>query len=176
MQRILIADDDRALAQLLADYLVREGFAVDTVHDGEAALARLRDGAQRPDLLILDVMMPGRDGLETLRELRLQQRLPVIMLSARGEPVDWVIGLELGLITFSSIFNPVFATYRLEQTPPDRVVRTLAAWSVTSKASIALLTALWGLLAAATSPRAAIAAAGALLLATPLLLPRQELA
>ena len=96
MQRILIADDDRALAQLLADYLVREGFAVDTVHDGEAALARLRDGAQRPDLLILDVMMPGRDGLETPRELRLQQRLPVIMLSARGEPVDRVIGLELG--------------------------------------------------------------------------------
>ncbi|MEW5835290.1 MAG: response regulator transcription factor [Pseudomonadota bacterium] len=96
MQRILIVDDDRALAGLLAEYLQREGFAVDVVHDGEAALARLRDGAQRPDLLILDVMMPGRDGLETLRELRLQQRLPVIMLSARGEPVDRVIGLELG--------------------------------------------------------------------------------
>lgn len=96
MQRILIADDDRALAGLLAEYLQREGFAVDVVHDGEAALARLRDGAQRPDLLILDMMMPGRDGLETLRELRMQQRLPVIMLSARGEPVDRVIGLELG--------------------------------------------------------------------------------
>jgi len=96
MQRILIADDDRALAELLAEYLQREGFAVDVVHDGEAALARLRDPALRPDLLILDVMMPGRDGLETLRELRLQQRLPVIMLSARGEPVDRVIGLELG--------------------------------------------------------------------------------
>ncbi len=96
MQRILIADDDRALAQLLAEYLQREGFAVDVVHDGESALARLRDPALRPDLLILDVMMPGRDGLETLRELRLQQRLPVIMLSARGEPVDRVIGLELG--------------------------------------------------------------------------------
>lgn len=96
MPRILIADDDRALTRLLADYLQREGFSVDVVHDGEAALAHLRDGAQRPDLLILDVMMPGRDGLETLRELRLQQRLPVIMLSARGEPVDRVIGLELG--------------------------------------------------------------------------------
>ncbi|HEU4670140.1 MAG TPA: response regulator transcription factor [Dyella sp.] len=96
MQRILIADDDRALAELLSGYLQREGFAVDVVHDGEAALARLRDATQRPDLLILDVMMPGRDGLETLRELRLQQRLPVIMLSARGEPVDRVIGLELG--------------------------------------------------------------------------------
>lgn len=96
MPRILLADDDRALTRLLADYLQREGFTVDVVHDGEAALAHLRDGAQRPDLLILDVMMPGRDGLETLRELRLQQRLPVIMLSARGEPVDRVIGLELG--------------------------------------------------------------------------------
>jgi two-component system response regulator CpxR len=94
--RILIADDDRALCRLLADYLQREGFAVDVAHDGEAALARLRNPADRPDLLILDVMMPGRDGLETLRQLRMQHRLPVIMLSARGEPVDRVIGLELG--------------------------------------------------------------------------------
>ena len=96
MQRILLADDDRALTDLLAEYLRREGFAVDVAHDGEEALARLSNPALRPDLLILDVMMPGRDGLETLRELRLQHRLPVIMLSARGEPVDRVIGLELG--------------------------------------------------------------------------------
>lgn len=94
--RILIADDDRALCRLLADYLQREGFVVDVASDGDAALARLRAQAERPDLLILDVMMPGRDGLATLRELRLQHRLPVIMLSARGEPVDRVIGLELG--------------------------------------------------------------------------------
>ncbi|MEO8809615.1 MAG: response regulator transcription factor [Rhodanobacter sp.] len=94
--RILLADDDRALCRLLADYLQREGFLVDVAHDGEAALARLRNPAERPDLLILDVMMPGRDGLETLRELRTQHRMPVIMLSARGEPVDKVIGLELG--------------------------------------------------------------------------------
>lgn len=96
MPRILIADDDRALCGLLAEYLQREGFAVDLAHDGEAALARLHNAAQRPDLLILDVMMPGRDGLETLRELRMKYRLPVIMLSARGEPVDRVVGLELG--------------------------------------------------------------------------------
>jgi two-component system, OmpR family, response regulator CpxR len=94
--RILIVDDDRALCRLLADYLQREGFVVDLAHDGEAALARLRNQAERPDLLILDVMMPGRDGLDTLRELRMQHRLPVIMLSARGEPVDRVVGLELG--------------------------------------------------------------------------------
>lgn len=94
--RILIVDDDRALCMLLADYLQREGFAVDVAHDGAGALAQLQNPNQRPDLLILDVMMPGRDGLDTLRELRMQHRLPVIMLSARGEPVDRVIGLELG--------------------------------------------------------------------------------
>ncbi|MDO1528590.1 response regulator transcription factor [Fulvimonas sp. R45] len=96
MPRILIADDDRALCALLAEYLRREGYEVEAVHDGEAALERLRDPARRPELLILDVMMPGRDGLETLRELRTQSHLPVIMLSARGEPVDRVVGLELG--------------------------------------------------------------------------------
>lgn len=96
MPRILIVDDDRALCRLLADYLQREGFVVDLAHDGDSALTQLRDPAQRPDLLILDVMMPGRDGLDTLRELRMQHRLPVIMLSAKGEPVDRVVGLELG--------------------------------------------------------------------------------
>jgi two-component system response regulator CpxR len=96
MSRILIVDDDRALCSLLADYLQREGFEVDVAHDGTTAMTHLHNAAQRPDLLILDVMMPGRDGLETLRELRLQYRLPVIMLSARGEPVDRIVGLELG--------------------------------------------------------------------------------
>jgi hypothetical protein len=66
----------------------------------------------------------------------------------------------------------VFATYRLEQTPSERVARTLSAWSVTSKATTAALTALWGLLAEIAGPRTAIAVAGVLMLATPLLLPR----
>ena len=81
-----------------------------------------------------------------------------------------VIAVQLGLVTSVGIFNPVFSTYRLEQTPDDRIARTLSAWSVTSSATIAAMTALWGLLAAATSPRAAVAAAGALLLLTPLIL------
>ncbi|MEV8034470.1 MFS transporter [Streptomyces sp. NPDC086182] len=72
------------------------------------------------------------------------------------------------------VFNPVFATYRLERTATDRTARTLSAWSVTSNATIAALTALWGLLAAATGPRAAVAAAGLLILTTPLLLPRSH--
>ena len=74
MSRILIVDDDRELCALLAEYLRREGLQVDVVHDGESALAQLRDPATRPDLMILDVMMPGQNGLDTLRELRLQHR------------------------------------------------------------------------------------------------------
>jgi hypothetical protein len=63
-----------------------------------------------------------------------------------------VMAVELGMIICMSVFSPVLATYRLEQTAPDRVARTLSAWSVTSKATIAVLTALWGLLASVTSP------------------------
>ncbi len=85
-----------------------------------------------------------------------------------------VIAAELGLITCMGVFHPVFATYWLDQTATDRVARTLAAWSVTSKATIAAMTALWGLLASVTSPRTAIAIAGLLILTTPLLLPRHD--
>ncbi|MFD3943726.1 MFS transporter [Streptomyces sp. NPDC058579] len=83
-----------------------------------------------------------------------------------------VITLQFGLVTCCGLFNPVLATYRLQHADPDRLARTLAAWSVSTSATIASLTAAWGLLAAFTNPRIAIAAAGVLLLATPLLLPR----
>ncbi|HME63704.1 MAG TPA: MFS transporter [Streptosporangiaceae bacterium] len=85
-----------------------------------------------------------------------------------------VMAIELGLIASAGVFNPVYATYRLDQTPADRVARTLSAWSVSSNATIAALTAVWGVLASLTSLRAALAIAGLLLLATPLLLPRRE--
>jgi MFS family permease len=85
-----------------------------------------------------------------------------------------VIAVQLGLVTCMGVFNPVFATYRLAQTATDRVARTLSAWSVTSSATIAAMTALWGLLASITSPRTAIAIAGLMLLTTPLLLPRHD--
>lgn len=85
-----------------------------------------------------------------------------------------VMAVELGLICCMGVFNPVYATYRLERTPADRVARTLSAWSVSSKATVATLTALWGLLASVTGPRIAVAIAGLLSLATPLLLPRHE--
>jgi MFS family permease len=85
-----------------------------------------------------------------------------------------VIAVQLGLVTCMGVFNPVFATYRLEHTEPGLVARTLAAWSVSSTACVAVLTALWGVLAGLTGPRPAIAAAGVLMLATPLLLPRRD--
>ncbi|NGY05885.1 response regulator transcription factor [Solimonas terrae] len=94
--RVLIADDDHELCELLADYLRLEGFDVDTVADGVSAMARLAHAGACPDLLILDITMPGPDGLQTLRELRLHYQLPVIMLSARGEAMDRVTGLEFG--------------------------------------------------------------------------------
>jgi MFS family permease len=83
-----------------------------------------------------------------------------------------VIAVQFGLVTCIGVFNPLMATHRLEQTAPDRVARMLSAWSVSTSATIAALTALWGVLATVTSPRAAIAIAGVLMLATPLLLPR----
>ncbi|MEU1788608.1 MFS transporter [Streptomyces sparsogenes] len=85
-----------------------------------------------------------------------------------------VMGVELGLIFCCGVFNPVYATYRLERTPTDRVTRTLSAWAVTTKASTALLTAVWGVLGGLLGPRTAIGLAGVLLLATPLLLPRHD--
>ncbi|MFB6936126.1 MFS transporter [Streptomyces sp. HUAS 31] len=85
-----------------------------------------------------------------------------------------VMAVEFGLITCAGVFNPVLATSRLELTPPDRVTRTLAAWSISTRTATAATTALWGWLAALTGPRTAIALAGALLLATPLLLPWHE--
>ncbi len=92
--RILLADDDVELAQLLRDFLTRDGFEVVLAHDAEAALAAARGSTF--DALVLDVMMPGRSGLDALRELRRESALPVIMLTALGEDVDRILGLELG--------------------------------------------------------------------------------
>lgn len=92
--KILLADDDEELCDLLRDFLVREGFAVDVSHDGTAALTRARDGGY--DALILDVMLPQRSGLDLLRELRRDSQLPVLMLTALGEDMDRIAGLELG--------------------------------------------------------------------------------
>lgn len=93
-QTILIADDDTELCELLAEYLGQEGFEVRVAHDGEQALKESR----RPglDAMVLDIMMPRLNGIEVLAELRKASNLPVLMLTARGDDLDRIIGLELG--------------------------------------------------------------------------------
>jgi DNA-binding response OmpR family regulator len=91
---ILLADDDVELSAMLKEYLSRDGFAVRAVYDGEAAA---REALAGPcDLVILDVMMPRVDGIEALRRIRGASRVPVIMLTARGDDIDRIVGLELG--------------------------------------------------------------------------------
>lgn len=96
MTRVLIADDDVELGDLLVDYLTGQGLQASTVTTGEAAVERIDTDADDVDVLVLDVMLPGIDGLTALRRIRQRHDLPVLMLSGRGEPVDRVVGLELG--------------------------------------------------------------------------------
>jgi DNA-binding response OmpR family regulator len=96
MHSILIADDDEELCKLLQEYLSKQGLQVQTVYSAEAALKRLVPPAHAPDLLVLDVMLPGMDGLAALKRIRELSALPILMLSGRGEPVDRIVGLELG--------------------------------------------------------------------------------
>jgi two-component system, OmpR family, response regulator CpxR len=94
MGRVLICDDDEPLCLLLADYLGRQGFRVDTVHSAESAIERLAGDVF--DVLVLDLMLPGIDGLAALKQIRARHAMPVIMLSSLGESVDRIVGLELG--------------------------------------------------------------------------------
>ena len=92
--RVLVVDDDENVAEVLSRYLEREGYVVDTAADGNSALEQaLRT---LPDLVLLDLMLPGMDGLEVCRRLREVAPIPVIMLTARGDESDRVVGLELG--------------------------------------------------------------------------------
>ena len=92
--RILIVEDETDLAQILADYLTRDGFSASTQADGLLAMKELQRSL--PDLLLLDLMLPGMDGLSILRELRKTSSIPVIVVTAKVEEIDRLIGLELG--------------------------------------------------------------------------------
>lgn len=94
MAHLLLADDDLELSDMLQEYLTNEGYTVDVAHDGEMALHKLQ--AHQYKLLILDIMMPKINGFDVLRQLRTSSNLPVLMLTARDEDVDSIIGLELG--------------------------------------------------------------------------------
>ena len=91
---ILVVDDDPALCELLSEYLGESGYAVSTAGDGKAMRRSMAGGL--PDAIVLDLMLPGEDGLALARELRSQSEVPILMLSARGEEIDRVVGLEVG--------------------------------------------------------------------------------
>lgn len=93
-QKILIVDDDENIAELISLYLAKECFDTKIVGDGESALEMIK--TYQPNIMLLDIMLPGIDGYEVLREVRKSSNLPIIMLSAKGEVFDKVIGLELG--------------------------------------------------------------------------------
>ncbi|WP_025646974.1 MULTISPECIES: response regulator transcription factor [unclassified Psychrobacter] len=95
MTHILLADDDE-LTQLLQEYLHNHDVSCDCVYDGEQVLKRLQDPGYQYDLLVLDIMMPKIDGLSVLRQLPTTSQIPVIMLTAKGDEIDRIIGLELG--------------------------------------------------------------------------------
>ncbi len=105
MNRILIIDDDEELCELVSEYLAAEDFQVESVHDGESGLQKALRGEQ--DLVILDVMLPTKNGFEVLRELRQTSKIPVLMLTARGEDTERIVGLESGADDYlPKPFNP----------------------------------------------------------------------
>ena len=105
MKQILVIDDDRELCELLAEFLEPEGFSVETVHEPYQGLRRALSGEH--GLLVLDVMLPSMTGFELLRNLRISSQVPVLMLTARGEDVDRIVGLEMGADDYlPKPFNP----------------------------------------------------------------------
>ena len=129
--RVLLVDDDRELCLMLTEYLVAEHFEVKSVHDGSDALAELQ--ANDFEILILDVMLPSMGGFDVLRKLGASYDTPIIMLTARGDDVDRIVGLELGADDYlSKPFNPrelvarIRAILRRASNRPARGVRLLA--------------------------------------------------
>ncbi|BBB00997.1 putative two-component system response regulator [Actinacidiphila reveromycinica] len=122
-RQVLVVDDDPTVAEVVAGYLDRAGFAVERAADGPSAVARA--ASSRPDLVVLDLMLPGMDGLEVCRRLREDGPLPVVMLTARGDEDDRILGLEVGADDYvTKPFSPrelvlrVEAVLRRAGTPP----------------------------------------------------------
>jgi DNA-binding response OmpR family regulator len=112
MERVLIVDDDVGLCELLIERLRTEGFALEAVHEGPRGLERAL--SREHALLVLDLMLPGLSGLDLLRSLRTQSRIPVLILTARGEDVDRILGLEIGADDYlPKPFNPRELTARI---------------------------------------------------------------
>jgi two-component system OmpR family response regulator len=125
--RILVIEDDAEIRSLVRDYLQRQGFRVD-VGDGGAALDRFRSVFGEPDLIVLDIMLPGEDGLSLCRRIRAASRVPILMLTARSDDIDRIVGLEMGADDYlGKPFNPreLVARIRaiLRRREPDPVAR-----------------------------------------------------
>lgn len=104
-KKVLLVDDDEKLLKLVKEYLEGYGFQVLTLPDGSAVLKTI--AAEVPDMVILDIMLPGKDGLDVLKEVRTEYSVPVIMLTAKGEDADRIVGLELGADDYiPKPFNP----------------------------------------------------------------------
>ena len=113
MNRVLVVNDDPTVSEVVTGYLSRAGFAVDVAADGPAAVARAT--AQPPDLVVLDLMLPGMDGPEVCRRIRRDGQLPVITLTARGDEEDRVLGLEVGADNYvTKPFSPRELVLRVE--------------------------------------------------------------
>ena len=105
MKKILIIDDDDELCELVTEYLTVEGFGVEAVHDGESGLSLA--AKEEHDMVILDVMLPKKNGIEVLKDLRKVSKIPVLMLTARGEDMERIVGLEIGADDYMpKPFNP----------------------------------------------------------------------
>jgi len=105
MNRVLIIDDDEELCELVSEFLAAEGFETEAVHSGDAGLEKAKLGDH--DLVILDVMLPGMDGFEVLKRLRAKSEIPVVMLTARGDDMERILGLETGADDYlPKPFNP----------------------------------------------------------------------
>lgn len=112
MDQILIIDDDVALCELVKEYLEPLGFEVEPVHRGDLGAQRALEGEH--SLVVLDVMLPGLNGFEVLRKIRSESRIPVLMLTARGDDVDRIVGLEIGADDYlPKPFNPRELTARI---------------------------------------------------------------
>jgi two-component system, OmpR family, response regulator CpxR len=105
MDRVLIVDDDVELCELVGEYLTPEGFQVEAANDGPHGLERALAGEHT--IVVLDIMLPGMSGLDVLRKLRARSRVPVLILTARGDDVDRIVGLEIGADDYlAKPFNP----------------------------------------------------------------------
>lgn len=105
MERVLVIDDDVGLCELVGEYLQPEGYTVEAIHNGERGIDRALSNEH--DLVVLDVMLPGTNGFDVLRRIRARSRIPVLMLTARGDDVDRIVGLEIGADDYlPKPFNP----------------------------------------------------------------------